>query len=128
MQRFPMLVQKTFDAGITGGATVLRIAPAIKRSVPFPFPKDLSVLEFAFDEITLALDTFRRDTLLHNKHLGLIFRWTVRKEKRMNRAEAMNLISDLSYEEKLLLRELLLTLKQNPQPELSPVALDRQAG
>lgn len=30
----------------------------------------------------------------------------------MNKAEAMNLISDLSYEEKLLLRELLLTLGQ----------------
>lgn len=94
-----MLVQKTFDAGITGGATVLRIAPAIKRSVPFPFPKDLSVLEFAFDEITLALDTFRRDTLLHNKHLGLIFRWTVRKEKRMDKEQALAYVHQFNPEQ-----------------------------
>lgn len=46
----------------------------------------------------------------------------------MSEAEAMELISGLFYEEKLLLHEMLLTLKQNPQPDLSPVALDQQAG
>lgn len=70
---FPTAVQKTPDAGVTSGATILRIATAIKRSIPFAFPKDLPVLEFALDQVTLTLDSFGKDALLQNEHLTSIF-------------------------------------------------------
>lgn len=73
MQLFPAFIKEALDASNTRRASVLRIAATIKCSIPFAFPKDLPILEFALDQVTLALDGFRKDALLQNEHLALIF-------------------------------------------------------
>lgn len=73
MQLFPAFIKEAFGASNAGGASVLRIAATIKCSIPFAFPKDLPVLEFTLDQVTLAPDGFRKDALLQNEHLALTF-------------------------------------------------------